>query len=198
MLKRYSLRKSALMTSLLLLTFILAACSLGGGDTTNTATPTTQATPALQMLTYQGDGYTLNYPHDWEKKDIGQGAVSFTDKTTQSAFYVVSVANPDGAAPPDVLTQTIYNGVIKKEVQNTQPMSVASSKTVSGVAWKQSALTGKVQGVDVQLYSLSTNHPDHDPSTKAYAIYYIGAASLMPQLDSIVFEPMLQSFKFTA
>lgn len=178
---------------------LLTGCSLFGGSTAQaTPTPAPQPTmPNLQMTTYQGDSFSINYPQSAQKQAITKDIVVFTDAQTGAIFEVVAIPNPSAAISPDVLAKS-YLDSVNKNLDNPQPVNAPATKTVAGVQWKQSVNTAQKSGQNIKEVSLTTNHPDKDPQTKAFVIYYLAPAQAMDQLDQFVFEPMLQSFKFAA
>jgi len=207
--KRMARWMSVSLSSLFLL-FLLTAC---GGGSSNAATPTpipptppptptTAPSPSTQFQTYTGTGFTIEYPQGW-KAQSNQGGIVFTDAQQINTMTVLTVPNPGGTVSA---AQELKLGLptIEKSfnVSNVQPVSMPATRTVGGETWAQSGITGTVtkQGVAVpgELIGLADNHPANSPATMAYEIYYAGPSLAFQQEDAQFFQPMLQSFKFTA
>ncbi|HEY0755952.1 MAG TPA: hypothetical protein VGD98_18485 [Ktedonobacteraceae bacterium] len=204
-------RPMALSLVSLFFVLLLAACG-GGSSSTNTATPiptvaptptpTVAPTQAAQFQIYKGAGFTIDYPQGW-KAQTNQGAVVFTDAQQIDTVTIATIPNPGGAVSAADELKTGMSALEQSGgVSNIQPVSLPATTTISGESWAQSGITGmaKVNGALVpgELVGLADNHPANLPTTKAYEIYYAGPSLNFQQTDITIFQPMLQSFKFTA
>ena len=116
---------------------------------------------------------------------------------------ILSVPNPGGTVSA---SQELTAGLAAVEksggVSDVQPVSLPATTTIGGETWAQSGITGTAtdNGVAVpgELIGLANNHPANSPTTKTYEIYYGGPSLSFQQENLLVFQPMLQTFKFTA
>ena len=183
--------------SLLLLTLFVSACDFGGSGTTPTPTPTT----ATNLTTYTGDGYTISYPQPWKIKKDSTG-VTFTDPSGIAYFQIHEAPNPNGIVSTSNQV-TLGLTAFKSQAKNYQQQSVASTTSVAGETWSQSAATGDItpsgqsSRVNVKIYIIADNHPASSPSTKAFIIGYATGTQVFDLANTGYFQPMLQSFKFT-
>jgi len=196
--------------SSLILIVLLTACGGGGGSASATPTPvpptpTATATPAqsTQMQTYTGTGFTISYPADW-KVQTEQTAIVFSDAQQMNTLTIATAPNPGGVASASaVLATSLAAAEQTLKATNVQPVSgLPATTTVGGDTWAQSGVTGTVTdkgiAVSVEVVGLAVNHPASSPSTKTFEIYYVSPALTFQQESAAVFQPMLQSFKFTA
>ncbi|MBE3558450.1 MAG: hypothetical protein IMW89_04405, partial [Ktedonobacteraceae bacterium] len=175
--KRSTINGFSLYSSVLVLAFLLAGCSLfgfsfgdNGNSTRSTPTPApTQAPATPTLVTYKGDGYTISYPQDW-KVTTKDNAVTFTDPVGITLFRIDTAPNPNGVAPAD---QFVKFGLstVKGMVKNFQQENVPATTSVNGVTWSQAAATGDFtqngQTAKVKAIVMATNHPEHAMATKA-------------------------------
>jgi hypothetical protein len=120
-----------------------------------------------------------------------------------NALTIFLLPNPGGTLSA---SQQADAGLITAEksggLSNPQPVSLPATTTVAGESWAQRGVTGNVttNGVSgpAEIILLADNHPAHAPTTKTYEIYYGGPSVVFQQENLLVFQPMLQSFKFTA
>lgn len=200
---------SVSLSSLLLL-LLLTACGGGGSSNATTptaspATPTPTATPtqAAQAQTYTGTGFTIQYPQGWKAQPSQSGGVVFTDPQQLNALTIFFLPNPGGAVSA---SQQADAGLITAEktggLSQPQPVSLPATTTVAGESWAQRGVTGNVTSNGVtapaEIILLANNHPANAPTTRTYEIYYGGPAVSFQQESLLVFQPMLQSFKYTA
>ncbi|MBO0780957.1 MAG: hypothetical protein J2P37_19215 [Ktedonobacteraceae bacterium] len=184
----------------IMLSFLLTACSLdflGLGGSTPKATPTT---PTSSLTTYQGDGFTIGYPQGWKVSKNGS-QVQFTDTTGAVNLIVQTAPNPGGTVPADTFIQGGLQG-FKGTAKNYKEESIAPTTTVNGVTWNQGAASGDVtesgQTANAKLVVMVTNHPEHDPATKAFMLIYGSPTAAFDLSNTSYFQPMVQSFKFSA
>jgi hypothetical protein len=197
--------------SIVFLVILLTACGGSGGSSTATPTPkpptvaptTAPSTAsATQLQTYTGTGFTIEYPQGW-KAQAAQGGVSFTDAQQLNTFTIGAAPNPGGVASADKEADASLTLLEKASgISAVKPVSLPATTTVSGESWVQRGITGTVttNGVAVpgELILLVNNHPAQSPTTQTYEIYYDGPSLSFQQEDATVFQPMLQTFKFTA
>jgi photosystem II reaction center protein PsbP len=205
-LKQVTQRLSLGVCSLVLLV-LLVAC--GGSSPAATATPTTSTTsgpaptptPSIAMSTAAGTTYSISYPQSW-KKSGAENDVSFQDSPTSgNNLSVVVSPNPNGAVPASTLADTTIQA-LGKTFTGTKTVTIAPTITVNGVTWSQRAVTGTTkvgnQNVDIKVVLLVAVHPASGASTQAYEIIYGGPIFTFDLINAINFQPMVQSFKFTA
>ncbi len=201
---RHTIRVSSLVLCSFALLSLLAACDLFGGGSSS-ATPTAAPTPtqAATLKSYTGDGFTISYPQDWTvKEDKGHALVSFTDPITQSSFAVQITPNPGGLISSDQILSGSEVALQSVGMTNVKASGSASNTTVAGQTWKQKAYTANVkyQGstVPAKTVVLTNNHPAQSPSTKAYTLLYGAAQVVFDQVNTLDFQPILKSFKYTS
>lgn len=202
-------RWMALLFCVIIFTVLLTAC--GGGSTTSNptptpttaakASPTTPPSPTPSSRTYSGNGFSLSYPQGWQAMTAKKSEVDFVDPTGNYAFTVVFVPDPNGLAGPDILMTAEIN-TLKASVKNPQTANVPSSVTVGGDKWLQKSLTGQVsvggQNVPGQVIMLVDVHPAHATTSMSYSILLSGPKVAFDTTNASDFQPILQSFKFTA
>lgn len=202
-------RWMTLLFCVIILTVLLTACG-GGGTTSNStptpttaakASPTTPPTPTASSRTYSGNGFSLSYPQGWQAMTAKKSEVDFVDPTGNYAFTVVFASDPNGLAGPDIFMTAEINA-LKATVKNSQPANVPSPVTVGGDKWLQKSLTGQVsvggQNVTGQVIVLVDVHPAHAATSMSYSILLSGPRAAFDTTNASDFQPMLQSFKFTA
>lgn len=204
-------RRMSLGLGVALLMVLLAACGGGSSGSTGTtptpkaSTPTPTPTPAVAMQTYTGNGFTVSYPQGWTpdaSNSQGISQVAITDKTTGNAFTIVATPDPGGISSADKLADASIQALSKAAVKDGKAVSVDPSVTINGVTWAQRAITGTTtvngQSVPVKVILLVTVHPASAANSQAYQLIYGGPTLLFDQTNTQIFQPMLQSFKFTA
>jgi hypothetical protein len=208
----FSRSKLALSVCGLLLTFFLAACSLGGGST-GTASPSqgasTPATsqpisaPAASLTTYTGDGFTISYPQGWTVKQGKNGSVAFLDEradATQGSHFTVVLGQQGGVIPTST-TLTIYQHVFMAE-PNYQKVAIAPTAMVGGDSWDQIAatgdaqITGQAQPVNKEAIEMADNHLATSPTARSWQIQYSTYTNGFAHMNASLFQPMLHSFQF--
>lgn len=178
---------------------LLAACSFGSDGNSAASKPT--PTSSTNLVTYQGDGFSIGYPGDWK---VTKSATNITFTGPQGATKVlITVANnPNGLIPAD---KAVEGGlqVFKSQVKHYQKATIAATTTLAGDTWSQAAATGdlvpqgQTSAVSVKTVIIGDNHPANDPSTKAFVIAYATGSQIFDLVDSSYFQPMLQSLKFS-
>lgn len=194
----------------LVLVVLLAACGGGSTGAASTLTPTTQAptptpttaAPAGTMKTYTGAHFSISYPSTWQESSSGN-QVTFADPlVSKDIMTIVTVPNPMGAQSASALADTTLPLIEKTLLKNAQTATAAPTTTVGSDTWQQRSATGELAitdpGTQGTLYMLVDNHPANASDTMAYEIYYYGPTSTFAQSNTLAFQPMLQSFKFTA
>lgn len=184
---------------------VLAAC--GGGGSTGSSTPTPSAsapspTAALgSMQTFTGNGFSISYPQTWQKSTSNAQTV-FEDATAGNAFTIVQTADPGGAASANTLADASIQAIAKTVLKNAKTENVTASTTINGVTWSQRAVTGDVvvnnQTVPAKLVLLVAVHPASAVASQAFQLFYVAPTFTFDQVNQLIFQPMLQSFKFTS
>jgi hypothetical protein len=184
---------------------VLAAC--GGGSSTTSSTPTPSAavpspTAALVgMQTFTGNGFSISYPQTWQKSTSNTQTV-FEDSTLGNAFTIVQTADPGGAASADTLASASIQAIARTVLKNAKTESVTPSTSINGVTWSQRAVTGDVvvgsQTVPAKLVLLVAVHPASAVASQAFQLFYVAPTFTFDQVNQTIFQPMLQSFKFTS
>jgi hypothetical protein len=189
------------LCSLLLVAALLAAC--GGTTSTPPPTPTTPPTPSptpLPMTTLAGNGFTISYPQSLHLTKSGSRLVTLTNSDGTIKMTITVVADPKGAISADSLVSTAITAQ-KVPLKNAQTVSVPPTVTVGGASWSQQSVSGtqRLNAADIMMQSvvIATVHPANTPTSKAYTIVYTAPQSKFSQANTIYFQPILQSFKFT-
>jgi hypothetical protein len=204
--RKHAIRMVPLAFCSFILLALLSACDLFGGAGSNaSATPTTAAAstpaPASEMKLYTGDGFTIKYPQEWKlKEDKGLSLVSFTDPITQSTFTIQTTPNPGGLISSDQILAGAPEILKSTGMTKIQKDGAATSTTLAGETWKQQGFTSEItqsgQAIAVKSVVLTSNHPAQAQNTTAYSLAYAGAQALFDQTNSLIFQPMLQSFQY--
>jgi hypothetical protein len=218
-------RRLAGGAALLALVLLLVACGGGSNGTkSGNANNGTTANPVKQMVptmvatathtsmgmatatktgltkTYTGAGYTIEYPADW-KLTTSSTETAFTDPTGSYNLTIGSTPNPDGAKTSEQLAEGGITGA-KVNLKNVETVNVASTTMVGGQEWSQRSISGTStlngQSSDVKAVVLANNHPSHNTETKGYVIVYVAAKDKFSDAQTKYFQPMLESFKYTA
>lgn len=189
-----------------LLVLLLAACG-GTGTTGGSATPTPKPTPTIQptptvaMQTYTGTTFSISYPQGVKETPSG-GNVAFTDVETGDMMVIATTPNPDGATSTSAAANTAMQIYEKTFLSDAQPTTVSPTVTVGGESWVQLSATGKLVLLDAgtpgTLVQLADTHPASGANALLYEIIYFGPTSTFTQTNTMVFQPMLASFKFTS
>jgi PsbP len=204
--------KNVLLACSMFLVLLVAAC--GSSGTTSSSTPTSSPTPSptpssspvvsptsvANLTTYTGNGYTIGYPQGWKVNAAGKSVV-FADPTGIYNLTIVISPNPGGVASPDAVVNLEYQ-VVKGTLTNPQTVNVPSSTTIGGDPWVQKSIVGTSSAAGssgvVQVVVASDNHPANSTATNSYTINYATLQATFAAANTQYFQPMLQSFKFTA
>lgn len=153
------------------------------------------------MQQYTGAKFSISYPQGWQESASGN-QVTFVDPVSKNVMTIVTVENPGGAQSSSALADATLPLIEKTLLSDGKTATVAATATVAGETWAQRSATGGLAltdpGVQGTLMMLIANHPASAPDTKAYEIYYYGPTATFTQATTLAFQPMLQSFKFTA
>lgn len=195
-------QRMSLALSSVLLVVLLAACG-GSGSTGNNVTPTpkpantpTPTTPAVAMQTYTGTGFSISYPQGVQETASGN-QVTFLDPVSKNVMTIATAANPAGAQGTSTAATASMQIFEKSLLSNAQPATAAPTVTVGGESWVQLSATGDLAitdpGTPGTLIQLADTH-----NGTLYEIVYYGPTATFAQSNTLAFQPMLQSFKFTA
>jgi hypothetical protein len=201
--KHVTRRMSAAFCSILLIVLLAACGGSGSGSSSVTPTPkppTPTPTPAVAMQQYTGTKFSISYPQGWQQSTSASG-VGFTDPVSKNMLVIATVANAGGLQSPSALAGTTMPIMEKIFLKNAKPATIAPTATIGGETWVQSSATGELitdPGAQGTFVGLFTNHPANAADTQAYEIYYFGPSATFTQATTLAFQPMLQSFKFTA
>lgn len=203
-------RRVSIGLSAFMLMVFLAACGGGStGSSTPTPTPPTPTpsptTPSIAMQTFTGNGFTISYPQSWQKSSSSSQNTSqtvFQDTTTGNSFTIVSTPDPGGALSADSLASTSSQALLGSVLKNGKSENVPASVTINGVTWSQRGASGDAtvngQSVPAKLILLVTVHPPNATTSQAFQLIYAGPALTFDLISAQIFQPMLQSFKFTS
>ena len=199
-----------LLSSSLLLVFILVACGGGGTTTTTTSTPTPTVkpsptpspTPAVSFTTYTGKGFTISYPQGWKVTTSNNDQeINMTNDTAMASLAIVVVPDPNGIASASTFLNTEVNAV-QKSVTNAHTVNIPANTTIGGDTWVQKSLVGtstsQGQSGVVQFVFACDIHPASTSESKSFTILYGTPQALFNTANTTYFQPMLQSFKFTS
>jgi len=215
----FSRSRLALSVCGLLLTWLLTACSLGGGSTgtapttTSGNTPaTTHATsvpaqptsaPAASLTTYTGDGFSISYPQGWTVQKGTNGSVTFIDEhagATKGSHVAITLGK-QGLVHPTSTTLNFWQQAFMAQ-PNYKKVDIASTAMVGGDSWDQIAATGdeqisgQTQPVNAELVVMADNHPATSPTARSWQIQYSTYTNDFAHMNANLFQPMLQSFTF--
>jgi len=176
----------------LALTLFLVAC----GKSENT---TTTPTPTPSVKTYSGDGYTLSYPQDWHVTTQG-GIIQFSpshgDQSPTFSIRSATFDNTPGTPGVSLDQQLAIEGNTLTGYQNYQSdKSVPATTSIGGDSWKGYGATYTQSGQQGKAVILGDQHPAN--TGKIFIIHLSATAESYNQVDSTVFQPIFQSFKFS-
>jgi hypothetical protein len=198
------MQRVALGLSNLLFIALLVACGSTSNPTVVTsppASPTPTPTPTMTLQTYTGAGFAIGYPQGWTEHDAN-GTVTLADSTSENLMTILVVPNPGGVKSASTLADASLSAFEKASVKHAQPVeNLPATTALAGDTWAQRGTTGTVsengQDFSGEVILLVDNHPANSASTQAYEISY-GGLSITFQQEMIVFQTILQSFKFTS
>jgi hypothetical protein len=184
-----------------LLLFILVACEVGG-DYTPVATPLpTSTVPPVHLYTYQGQGYSIGYPQNWNVTQSTSGTVSFTNPQGLAFLVIEVLPNPGGvltsrAEIENALRTNTFNLVAYRRI------SISPVVVVGGDTWSRGAADGNIVNksralsVAGEMVLIADNHPASSQATNMFIIRYAAAQAVFDVANVTYFLPMLKSFKF--
>jgi hypothetical protein len=186
-------RFASLALSAWMLVMTLSAC---GGSTASKPQPTL----AVTLQTYNGTGFSMHYPSNWQKSVSGDH-VTFTALDGKDVLTIF--ADPDLSGEPD--SSAVASQSISRFAGNlfthAQAVTVPPTFITGKVTWIQLSETGVLTtadpGAQGNLFLLVTSYPPQSKNTVTYQIEYYGSASTFGQAN-VSFMQMLQSFSFTS
>jgi hypothetical protein len=153
------------------------------------------------MQTFTGNGFSISYPQNWQKTTSSSQTV-FSDETAGNAFTIVQTADPGGAASADTIASASIQAIAKTVLKNGKTATVPATVSINGTTWSQRAVTGDIeangQNVPAKLVLLVTIHPAGAATSQSFQLFYIAPTLTFDQVNLLIFQSMLQSFKFTA
>lgn len=189
----------------LVLLVLLAACGGGGSGGTANATPTTGSngggsisspTPSIALQTTTAHTYSISYPQTWKKTGTGDDMTFQDSATSGNSLSIVVTPDPNGAASADTVANTAVQA-FSKTLTNGKVVTIPATITIGGVTWSQRAVMGTTkvahQNVLIKAVLLTAVH-----NGQVYQIIYGGPVLTFDLINALNFQPMLQSFKFTA
>lgn len=207
MTQKSKMRLSLSIISILLFSMLLSACSLFGGEEQPAATPTPEnqptnppINPAANFELYQGDGFSIKYPQGWEvTEDPDTQRVTISEPATTLSLVIQSVPNPGGLIAPE----TAVDVLIQATLPDAEEQS-SEAVTINGQEWQKKTVKAEVeesssgQKVPATGAILTTNYPADNPNTQAYGLIYAAPDLIFATTDTTIFQPMVNSFEFTA
>lgn len=195
--KKHLIRWFALVFTNVLFAVLLTACSFniaGIGGVTATPTP-------VKFITFKGNDFSINYPQNWTYKKDSDGQVTFSNADGSAAFIVGATAAPNGI----VSTASALDAGMasfKSTDKNYKEEKVPATVKIAGATWNQRAATGDdtENGVttNLKIYAIATQYPEKKSNTKLFFISYLTTTDAFDQTNTDVFQPMLNTFKFSA
>lgn len=169
----------------------------GGAATVVASTPTVSSasgTPigSSNLTSYQGSGYTINYPGSWAIKSDGSNGNIFSMADGSASLHVF-VQDSTG------LTNPLQYEFGTLAADNCKPVGNGlQTVQVNGQAWQQSQFVcqpadngqagGKVEQIGI-LVSTSLHN------NKFYSIDYMAGPATFSNIYQTFFQPMVASFK---
>lgn len=215
---RFSRSRLILSIGSLFLVCLLTACGSGGSSTgttsaspgASTPAPTRQATSAptqvsstASLTTYKGIGFSISYPQGWTVVKETNGSVIFVDEhagATKGSHFAITLGK-QGLVHPTSTTLNFWQQAFMAQ-PNYQKVDIAPTAMVGGDSWDQIAATsdeqpsGQTGPVNAELVVMADNHPATSPTGRSWQIQYTTYTSDFVQMNSTLFQPMLQSFTF--
>ena len=205
----YFSRGTILALCSLVLAVLLVSCG-GGGTSGTTSTPTPVPTPTsppatptattAAMTSFQGNGFTMSYPQNWQTTKKANNIFTFTDSTGNIKMVITVAPDPNGAISADSVASAALQAA-RVLLKNSQTVSVPSTTTAGGDSWSQVSASGTQrlnnQDTNIQVVVLAVVHPANTPLSKSYTILYQAPVATFSQDNTSYFQPMLQSFKFS-
>ena len=190
----------------LLLAMLLVACgATGTGSATSPSTPAstpTTSTPAsttTTMTNLAGNGFTMNYPQNWQLTRSGAHLITLVDSTHTMKFDITVVPDPNETITAASLVDTGIKAA-SAALKNSQTVSMPPTATIGGESWTQKSVSGvqRLNNADtiIQTVVAANVHPSKAPASKGFTIDYRAPQSSFDSANTTYFQPMLQSFKF--
>lgn len=201
------LRWMVLVLCSLLLASFISACGIGGTGTSTstpaaapTSAPTTAGTPGA-MATLTGNGFTMNYPQNWQINRSGSNLVILQDNTGTMRMSITVVPNPRGAISVDQLSNTGVKAQTAALKDAQTVTTLPATVSIGGSNWVQKSVSGVARlnnrNTEMQGVVLANVHEGKIPAgTKGYTIEYRIPKAIFDQTNTNTIQPMLQSFKF--
>ena len=203
---------TTLALSGLMLILLLVACgsrSTGGSTSTPTSVPTSTPTLAPSptsptaangaMTAFQGNGFTISYPQNWQTTTKANNIFTFADSTGTLKMTITVAPDPNGTISADSVASTALQAT-QVLLKNAKTVSVPSTTSVGGDSWSQISASGTQrlnnQDTDIQVVVIATIHPANTLLSKSFTILYQASVATFSQDSTTYFQPMLQSFKF--
>jgi hypothetical protein len=202
-------RWPTIIVSILLLTLFLSACGSGvpnkSKQTNNLSpaqpavTPTAQPVETLDMKPYKGKLFSINYPSDWQKVEVGD-SVTFTSSQT-GYLSIEAIPNPDNLTSVSTGIAGSINGLKSTFPDNFTKIKTPNTTTINGVQWNQNSVSGSATAKGtthtIRATILGVDHPERTANTKLFLVIYTADATNFDQLVASAFNPMLSSLKLT-
>jgi hypothetical protein len=199
------------LSSLMLILFLVAcgSSSTGGSTSTPTSVPTSTSTLAPSptsptaangaMTAFQGNGFTISYPQNWQTTTKANNILTFADSTGTLKMTITVAPDPNGTISADSVASTALQAA-QVLLKNAKTVSVPSTTSIGGDSWNQVSASGTQrlnnQDTDIQVVVIATIHPANALLSKSFTILYQAPVSTFSQVNTTYFQPMLQSFKF--
>jgi hypothetical protein len=152
------------------------------------------------MTSFQGNGFTMSYPQNWQTTKKANNIFTFTDSTGNIKMVITVAPDPNGAISADSVASAALQAA-RVLLKNSQTVSVPSTTTAGGDSWSQVSASGTQrlnnQDTNIQVVVLAVVHPANTPLSKSYTILYQAPVATFSQDNTSYFQPMLQSFKFS-
>ena len=195
------------VSSSILLALLLVACSLGGSATTvptpGSASPSAPTpTPTPSLTTFTGAGFTVGYPQGWKVSKASNGVVTFADPQGDMRLTITVIPDPNGIVSA---ANQVSAGLLlfKSQSNNYQQVNIASTTMIGGDTWSQGSATGTLMAkgqtpiTAAKVMVVADDHPAASLNTMAYTIAYVASQQSYDSANTMYFQPMLQSFKFS-
>jgi hypothetical protein len=195
------------VSSSILFALLLVACSLGGGATTvptpGSASPSAPTpTPTPSLTTFTGAGFTIGYPQGWKVSKASNGVVAFADPQGNMRLTITVIPDPNGIVSA---ANQVSAGLLlfKSQSNNYQQVNIASTTMIGGDTWSQGSATGTLVArgqtpiTAAKVVVVADDHPAASLNTMAYTIAYVASQQSYDSANTMYFQPMLQSFKFS-
>lgn len=203
--RRNVARHLVLGLSTLLAGIIIAGCSGSGTSSVSitpkpkSVTPIVTSAPPMTLQKYTGKGFTIDHPQDW-RIETASNTVAFKDVQGNNILSITRISNPGGKKrAKEIADATLL--LLEAGMTDARTISVSPSVIVGGKTWIQHSIAGTLDTTGEQkapgrTILLVSNHPEHSSSTQTYEIIYSGPDLTFERIN-VIFQTMIQSFKFT-